>query len=223
MDAIIFFDIRNFSAHREFLARSRAARPLSSLVKALLEEASSLSKSLTLSHGMTKMPLLNHTGDGFVLVLRECGSSIAAVRFASVFRETAEQLLGAYQKTFLSTRISKEQTLPSPLGYGMGLHSGKITVFKYQSIGGERSAFLGSAVNIASRVEGCSKDHPHPVLCTKTLVIRATDELGKRATLGFQKYFVSLGLHNLRGLERPIELVRCEPRLHCYLVKHGFQ
>src|ERR1035441_10549456 len=220
MDAIIFLDIRNFSAHREFLARSKAARPLSTLVKTLLEAASSLSKSFMDAHGMTKGPLLNHTGDGFVLVLRNGGSSLAAVRFASVFRETTEQLLEDYQKTVMNTRMADEHTTPPPLGYGIGLHSGKITAFKYKGIGGERSAFLGSAVNIASRVEGCTKDHPHPVLCTKPLLDRAKGELGKPAALGFEEYFISLGLHNLRGLERPIELICCQPQLHSFLDRH---
>ena len=172
------------------------------------------------THGMTTVPLMNHTGDGFVLVLRSGGTSLAAVRFASEFRETAEQLLRSYNDT-LSTRMAERGSTPPPLAYGMGLHRGKITSFGYDGVDGRRTAFLGSAVNVASRVEGCTKDHPHPVLCTKPLLDHAMEELGKPASLGFQRYFISLGLHNLRGLERSVELIRCEPGLHLFLHQHG--
>jgi class 3 adenylate cyclase len=220
MDAIIFLDIRNFSAHREFLARTRAARPLSRLVKTLLEQASSLSKSYMRQHGMTQIPLLNHTGDGFVLVLRNEGSSIAALRFASEFREIAESLLQDYHEKVWATRMAEIHPAPPSLGYGIGMHSGKITAFGYVGVAGKATAFLGSAVNVASRVEGCTKDHPHPVLCTGALLRRARQELGKPAALGFADFFISLGLHNLRGLRGPVELIRCEPGLDKFLRTH---
>lgn len=217
MDAIIFLDIRNFSAHREYLARSKAGRPLSDLVKTLLEEASSLAKSLVDTHGGKKVPLLNHTGDGFVLVLRDRRSSVAAVTFASIFRETTEHILRNYQKTVWETRMAEKYEMPKPLGYGMGLHCGDVTSFKYRGITGVHRVFLGSAVNVASRVEGCTKDHPHAVLCTKKVLDFAKKEFGKAMPPGFDGYFGSLGLHNLRGLKNPTELFRCEPGLHSFL------
>jgi class 3 adenylate cyclase len=216
-DAIIFLDIRNFSAHRQFLARSRAGRPLSTLIRKLLERAVSVSKSYKPSHGMTRLPLLNHTGDGFVLVLRNGKSSLAALEFASEFREITEELITCYQTDFSKNQKKGRHALPPRLHYGIGLHCGEVTAFTYQGFKTKRTVFLGSAVNIASRVEGCTKDHPYPVLCTKPLLDRAKKDLGKPASLGFDKYFSSIGQHNLRGLEGPVDLIRCEPGLHFFL------
>lgn len=84
-------------------------------------------------------------------------------------------------------------------------------------VAGKATAFLGSAVNVASRVEGCTKDHPHPVLCTEALLSCAKQEVVKPAVLGLDRYFISLGLHNLRGLRRSVELIRCEPGLDKFL------
>jgi class 3 adenylate cyclase len=216
-DAIIFLDIRNFSAHRQFLARARAGRPLSTLIRKLLESAVFLSKSYMRTHRMTQLPLLNHTGDGFVLVLRGGKSCLAALRFASEFREITQDLIACYQADFFKKPKKGKHTLPPPLHYGIGLHCGEVTAFAYQGFKTKRVIFLGSAVNIASRVEGCTKDHPYSVLCTKRLLDRAKKDLGKPAPFGFDKYCIPIGLHNLRGLEGPVHLIRCEPGLHSFL------
>jgi len=56
-----------------------------------------------------------------------------------------------------------------PLDFGIGIHFGQVAVFKFKDFKGEESntGFLGSAVNIASRVEQQTKDHPYQLLCTK--------------------------------------------------------
>ena len=223
MDAIIFFDIRNFSAHRQYLAQTHAARSLSDLVKKLLEKAVSVSKAYMRAFDITKLPLLNHTGDGFVLVFRDGRSCLAALKFVSEFREFAEKAIGIYQRRFPNGGATSKAKgrLPPPLYYGMGVHCGFVTMRYYQGFSGKRTFFLGSAVNIAGRVEGCTKDHPCPVLCTSDVLSKARKELGKPSALGFDRHFHSLGPHNLRGLEGSVELVQCDPGLQFFLKKHG--
>lgn len=219
----MFLDIRNFSSHRQLLAQTNSARPLTDLIKGLLEGAVIISKTKLKQLGITKNPLLNHTGDGFVLVFQGGGVCLAALKFASHLRILVEELIAKYQRAFESwckRNAAKARSLPS-LHYGIGIHCGSVTSFKYKSFTMDRRAFLGSAVNIASRVEACTKDHPYPVLCTEKVVQQARVELGKPANLGFEDYFTTIGLHNLRGLDGPIELFRCNPGFHEFLAEHG--
>jgi len=219
MDAVIFFDIRNFSSHRQFLAKTRGARPLTTLVQQLLEKAVSLSQSLVREFKLEELPLLNHTGDGFVIVLQNGKSCLAALRFVSEFREFAEKKLARYQREFSKLQKEKEddRKLPPSVYYGIGVHCGSVTSFKYQSFSTKRTAFLGSAINIASRVEGCTKDHPYPVLCTETVLNHGRKDLGDSEHSNFESFFIPLGPHNLRGLEGPVTLVVCEPGFHRFL------
>jgi class 3 adenylate cyclase len=216
MASIIFLDIRNFSAHRRLLARTGSGRPLTLLVKRLLEDAVSTAKASMKRFHISDYPLLNHTGDGFVLVLEGGSCCLAALNVASQLRELADTRIDAYHKALKRWSKQKHESIDSlkPLAYGMGIHCGGVTNFKYKSFSGERRAFLGSAVNVASRVEGCTKDHPYPVLCTEYVLKKARLEVSKAKKLAFEGFFESIGLHNLRGLEAPIELIRCDPELH---------
>src|SRR5207247_9589413 len=122
---------------------------------------------------------------------------------------------------FAKDRKKGKRALPPRLRYGIGLHCCEVTAVTYQGFKAKRAVFLGSAVNIASRVEGCTKDHPYSVLCTKRLLARAEKDLGMPASLGFERYFVCIGLHNLRGLHGPLDLIRCEQGLHFFVCSRG--
>ena len=143
MDAVIFFDIRNFSAHRQLLGLTKSAKPLSVLVIDLLEKAVMLGNSLVPRFGIGKLPLLNHTGDGFVIVLQGGRACLAALIFASEFREFAEVKLATYQSRFDKCHedAEPETKLPSKLDYGMGVHCGSVTPLKYKSFRGTRMIF----------------------------------------------------------------------------------
>lgn len=221
MASIVFLDIRNFSAHRQVLARTRSAKPLTQLIKSLLEEAVDLSKRSVTNFHVEKYPLLNHTGDGFVLIFQEGDCCLAALAFASEFRFTVKKLIKRYTKAYEEWRSEQTEDIRQVAGlhYGMGVHCGSVTSFAYDSFRGKRRAFLGSAVNITSRVEGCTKDHPYPVLATRSVIEKAQQELGTRAHRRMKPFFHSIGLHNLRGLDEAVELFRCEKKFHQRIAK----
>jgi adenylate cyclase len=81
-----------------------------------------------------------------------------------------------------------------PLPFGIGLHLGAVM---YGNIGApDRLDFtaIGPAVNTASRIEEMCRPLSCPVLISQAVAQRYTAELA------------SLGPHQLRGIERSIEL-----------------
>ena len=93
-------------------------------------------------------------------------------------------------------RLDNERTragLP-PLPFGIGLHLGAVM---YGNIGApDRLDFtaIGSAVNLASRIEGLCRPLNCPVLISEAVATRSTQPLAP------------LGQHKLRGAARPVEL-----------------
>ncbi len=84
----------------------------------------------------------------------------------------------------------------SPLGYGIGVHVGDVM---YGNIGSRSRldfTVIGPAVNVASRLESLTKELKRPVLLSRAFVETAVSA-----------QLEDLGLHPLRGLGEPIDVL----------------
>ena len=83
------------------------------------------------------------------------------------------------------------------LGYGVGIHVGEVM---YGNIGSRSRldfTVIGPAVNIASRIESLTKVVKRPVLLSKAFAGMA----------GLESKLEKLGLHSVKGLDDPIEIM----------------
>ena len=210
--AIVVFDIRNFSAHRELLGLHQNAGPLTRLVVSLLNEAVSGIRRWREFCGCVGQPAINHTGDGFIAVIPGEGAGLAALLFVSEYRETASRFIREYTREAI--RVEPDvKTLPK-LDYGIGIHLGSVQTVSFDDFNGRRRGFLGTAVNLACRVEQCTKDHVCNVLCS----LRAWDS-ARKANHGlrmpvFDRYFSKLGQHRLPKMEQTMTFWECKKEFH---------
>jgi adenylate cyclase len=132
--------------------------------------------------------VLKFIGDGLLAIFplaphgakAACGAALAAARAAreGMARLDRERLAAAL----------------APLPFGIALHLGVLT---YGNIGApDRLDFtaIGSAVNIASRIEGLCRNLSCPVLISSAVASESSERL------------VALGSHRLRGVSRPMNL-----------------
>ena len=89
---------------------------------------------------------------------------------------------------------------PPPVRIGVGLHYGPVVL---GDIGNERRlefAVLGDTVNVASRLEGLTRELEAGLVASGELVARVREEGGPAGRL------VSLGERSLRGRAEPVEV-----------------
>jgi adenylate cyclase len=90
-------------------------------------------------------------------------------------------------------RIRVQASQPA-LDIGIGINSGQVSYGNIGSPGRLDFTVLGGAVNVASRIEGLTKSIGHRVVVTAAIAETNPE------------FFMTCGMHEVRGLDRPIEL-----------------
>ena len=85
-----------------------------------------------------------------------------------------------------------------------------------RSISGRRRSIgvLGSSINIASRVEQSTKEHPYKVIFTKFLLDSLLKTIPKTHQIKFNRFWNDLDKHRLRGFDSPLRLYAFKPGFH---------
>jgi len=207
-ETVIFFDIRNFSVHRLTLGKEQQAKVMTQFVRAMLNHAVEV-----LQHYATRLKndaesLLNHTGDGFVLVIRGKANPVLAFLWLSKFEEVMNVQIWNYHRQ--TEKLLGEHGLPE-LAYGIGVHHGPVSTFHFKAFTDKKNresrlGFLGTPANIASRVEQCTKDYAHKVLCTKRAMDAALIHFREDGRELLRSRFVPVGAHKLKGIPNAYHL-----------------
>lgn len=209
---VVVFDIRKFSEHRYHLGLiSGGGSLLTQLVSDLLKAAVEIVTSEQNGLDKKETHALNHTGDGFVLIVRGRYSPLIALSLISEFRDFVSLRL----KTYEAERAKDFPNVPiGNLDFGIGADYGWVGEFDFKDFKGKRKGYLGTAINIASRVEQCTKDHIVNVICTKKLKQRALECNENCNHKEIKHFFRSLGAHRLRGFPKAITLYEFKRGFH---------
>ena len=218
---IIFFDIRNFSEHRSRLAEHRRAKLLTHFVQDILDNAVDFVNALENEFKVDSEPILNHTGDGFMLILRGDKNPLFGLLWMSKFRQLVLQKIKAYELVISGIFQGNP---PKKLSFGIGAHYGLALPFYFKSFEDDfkTEGFIGSALNIAARVEQCTKDHVHQVIFTGALLKSVREIIPRGYKRDFESFWTPLGKHRIRGFETPRWLYGFEPGFHRAWRRHPF-
>jgi class 3 adenylate cyclase len=222
-NSIAVFDIRNFSAHRYQLGLVVGRGSLlTNLVTDLLSDAVEIVKSRNgeFPSANIKPHFLNHTGDGFVLVVRGKTSPPLLLLWMSEFRVRANSRIKNYQREMKLRFPRAEKELPK-LDFGIGAHYGAVVDIEFENFKGRSVGVLGSSINVASRVEQTTKEHPYRVIITKFLFDNAMKVMSPPCQLLFERFCIDLDKHNLRGFDGPRTLYAFKPGFHMTWKRQG--
>jgi class 3 adenylate cyclase len=207
-ETVIFFDIRNFSVHRLTLGQQQQAKVMTQFVRAMLNHAVEILRHYAARLKNDSEPLLNHTGDGFVLVIRGEANPVLAFLWISKFEEVTAMQIRNYERQI--GKLLGEHGLPQ-LAYGIGVHHGPVSTFHFKGFRDKgnresRTGFLGTPANIASRVEQCTKGSLYNVLCTKRAMDAALLYLSDDCRDLLRRRFTFAGSQKLRGIPNAYHL-----------------
>jgi len=179
---ILFADIRGFTDRSERIAPEAAIRLLN---RYFSEVTASI-------HGAGGT-LDKFIGDGVMAFFgapqRLDNPCIPAFRAASNMLERVSRL---------NAELTREGE--SPISIGIGLHVGDAVVGNMGSAARYNYTAIGDAVNVASRLEGLTKEVDWPLVCSATVFDKLDDRAG----------FVKLGTRAIKG-HQPVEVYGWRP------------
>lgn len=184
LEAVVMFtDLRGFTAKSELWSETKLLDALNGYFDVVVQAVE--------EHGGD---VLKFMGDGILSIFpiedpslfqSQCHKAVKAARIA---------LTGLNELNHERGKSNEE-----PLAMGIGINVGSVT---YGNIGSPARldfTVLGTAVNVASRVQDLCKELDEPVL--------ATEKVAKCLTSSFN----SLGRHSVRGVAEPIEVFGLKP------------
>ncbi len=174
--AILVCDLRDFTAISDAWPRDDVIELLNGYFDAMSE------------------PIEKHGGE----ILKFMGDGLLAI-FPLSDPAACANLLRAISEAQTAMNVLNQEHIRAgrkPLGYGVGVHVGDVM---YGNIGSRKRldfTVIGPAVNVASRLEGLTKEIKRPVLLSKAFAEMA----------GCESHLEKLGSYPIRGLGEPIEV-----------------
>jgi class 3 adenylate cyclase/uncharacterized protein (DUF427 family) len=138
--------------------------------------------------------VLRYIGDAALAIFPIGESAGDAAMSAEQARERALEAAVAACERMQGINEARRAKGRTPLGYGIGLHQGEVT---YGNIGAQNRlefTVIGDAANRAARIESMCKVLDHPVIVSAAIA------------RGAPQRFESMGRHELRGVDEPVEL-----------------
>lgn len=152
-----------------------------------------LTSSTARSHDPQKEAILLSTGDGMIIGFQDRQHALTAYR-------TALGLQKLYVPFFQQANtLMKERRQSTSLGFGIGMHTGYVTLRQYESYhipGSTNTMILGDALNIATRIESLTKDHPGCSVMLSEDTYSLLKDILKKEEL---QVFVDYQIHQIRG------------------------
>lgn len=179
LEAVVMFsDLRGFTALSDSSSESEVFDALDGYFDVVVQSVEEMGGDV-----------LKFMGDGIL--------SIFPIRAATDRPHQCQQAALAAGKVLVGLVALNDKRVKAsktPLDIGIGINVGQVSYGNIGSPGRLDFTVLGGAVNIASRIEGLTKSIGHRVLATSAIA-EVTPEL-----------FAACGLHEVRGIARPIKL-----------------
>ena len=133
--------------------------------------------------------VLKFMGDGILSIFPVSDHADRAKQCGNAARAAQDAMTG-----LAALNLSRSEADKPPLDFGVGINVGQVSYGNIGSPGRLDFTVLGGAVNIASRIEGLTKEVGQQILATAAVANAAPD------------LFSPCGSHAIRGLSEPIEL-----------------
>ena len=139
------------------------------------------------------------TGDGLIIGFQTDDHAVAACRTAMELRAN---YVGFFQE---AGRQMGENRRSYALDYGIGIHTGMVEVRQYPSYhvpNAVETMLLGDALNISTRLESLTKDHPGcDIMLSEDSARRLVESLGPT----MKDRLIDYQIHSIRGY-RPLRV-----------------
>lgn len=200
---VISTDIRNFTYHsRPFELQNESDEEFHQRFSELCDivrDFYNLTLEVVAQHDTHREAIVLPSGDGLILAFQDKIHAVTAFRAALDLKEHYNQFFRGLNERMNERRRSVR------LGYGMGMHTGFSVIRHFQSYekpGQQEELILGDALNIATRCEQLTKEHPGCGILLSEHALRALREQTSEE-IGVE--FLDYQVHSIRGY-KPLRL-----------------